>query len=294
MSKFSPHLYAVAAFLFFALMNVSVKMLGSYHVPLALILTFRFFTGLVLLSPAVIHQGGYVKVMRTHRIKLHLARAALGAVAVGASFHVLPLIPLGDANALGQIYPFLLLFLSAPILGEKIHPQQYLSCVVGFIGVILIASPHGQSGVVPTLLMMLSALAAAASDLVVRRLSRTESSLAIVIWFFLIAGSASFAWWFMTARDVQLSSHAILYLCMAGIFGGFAQLCLTQAFKHLGAGTMGPYSYLGFFFATVLGLVVFNEMPTWWLIAGAALIISSAQWSYLSGRSAKRALDATR
>ncbi len=276
----SPHLYAVAAFLFFALMNACIKTLAG-AAPLALVLTVRFWIGFWMMYPIVHRKGGYVALLKTSRFGLHGARALLGMIAVGCSFYVLPLLPLADANALGQVYPFFLLLMSAPILGEKIQRRQYATCAIGFLGVILIASPHGTSAIVPLLVILISALSAAASDLVVRSLARTEKSLTIILWFFLMAGTAAFAWWLVTARDVQLSYQQMSYLILAGLCGGLAQYSLTEAFRYLNAGTMGPYSFLGFFFAVILGWTVFREVPNLWMISGAVLIIGSAHLNYM-------------
>lgn len=287
--RYSPHLFAVAAFLLFAAMNASIKILGG-TVPLTLIMTVRFLVGFWIVCWMVKRTGATLEeTLKTKKLGGHIARAAMGIVAVGCAFYILPLIPLGDANALGQFYPFFLLLLSVPILKEQVKPKQYLACILGFIGVVLIASPHGQAGLIPALLAMLSAFAAAVSDIVVRYLARTDKSLTIVLWFFLLSGLTMFAIWMGTAGHTNLSWGQALYLLLAGIFGGLAQLALTEAFKHLSAGVMGPYSYLGFFFSVVLGWLFFSETPTIAMLGGALVIITAAQWNYAISKGPKKA-----
>ncbi len=279
-----PHLYAVSAFLFFALMNVCVKLLEG-DVPLSLVLTVRFWIGFWILLPLAHRTGGLYKTLKTKVIGQHFIRAITGMIAVGCSFYVLPHLPLADANALGQMYPFFLLLLSVPVLGEKIQSKQYLTCLLGFCGVLLIASPHGESGFISTIIIMISALAASISDLTVRKMSRTEKSSTIVLWFFMLAGLTSFIWWITTDRNTDLNYHQMGLLVMAGISGSFAQFALTEAFKRLDAGIMSPYSYLGFFFSACFGWIVFSDIPTLWMITGAAMIITAAQWNYRVSRS---------
>jgi drug/metabolite transporter (DMT)-like permease len=273
----------------FAAMNASIKILGG-SVPLTLVMTVRFLVGFWMVYPLVRRSGSTLdETLKTTKIYGHIARAAFGIIAVGCAFYILPLLPLGDANALGQFYPFFLLLLSVPILKESVKPKQYLACLLGFIGVILIATPHGQAGLYPALLAMLSAFAAAVSDIVVRYLARTDKSLTIVLWFFLLSGLAMFVIWMLTAKETQLSLGQAGYLLLAGLFGGAAQLALTTSFKHLSAGVMGPYSYLGFFFSIVLGWILFHEVPTLTMLGGALVIITAAQWNYAISKGPKKA-----
>lgn len=274
-----PHLYAVLAFVLYALMNASVKYLGT-DMSLPLILSVRFLFGFMLMSPLALREGGVIAVLKTAHIKRYLISAVIGMAAVAVGFYALPRMALADATALGQTYPFFLLLLSMPVLKEEIKPKQYLACVFGFVGVLLILHPQGQSAFFPAMMMLACALCAAASDLMMRYLSRTEKNISVVLWYFLLSGIISVVWWLASGADFSLSSSQIMLLLFMGVCGGLAKLCLTEAFKHLGAGTMSPYSFLGFFVSCALGWIVFHEIPSFWMISGAALILGSAQLSY--------------
>lgn len=280
----SPYIYAVSAFVFSALMGACVKALDG-AVPLSLILTARFWVGLAMVYPLARRERGYYYALQTKKIKIHAIRAVSGIVTVGLFFVALPRLPLADANALGQIYPFFLLALSGPLLGEAIRPKQYFACALGFAGVILIARPHGDANLLPALLVVLSSLTAAITDLIVRSLARTEKSLTTVLWFFLLAGIMSFIWWFVADRHVQINYTQALLLVLVGLAGGFTQFALAEGLKHLNAGIMGAYSYLGLFFSTLFGFIFFNEIPNLWVISGIVLIVAAARWSYVLNRS---------
>lgn len=283
----SPHVYAVLTFLFFALMNACIKGLHG-TVPLPLTVLCRFGIGFLVFIPVIYHQGGIKKAFTTHHPWLQILRAMTGVTAIGCSFYVLPIMPLGDASALGQIYPFLLVLISIPFLGEKAEPKQFAACILGFIGVILIARPHGEAGIFAACIVVLASCASAFGDLTTRKISRKDQSLTIVIWFFFISTILSFIWWLMAAPFVVLTSHQILLLLGAGILGSFTQFFVIQAFKHLHAGIMGPYSYLGILLSTLFGWLFFNEVPTLWMLAGVLFIISGVQWNYLVSRRANR------
>lgn len=279
MPTLSPHLYAVMAFFFGALMNLAVKALEG-QVPVSLILTFRFWVGFWMIYPLARRERGFYYVLKTSRMKMHLIRAISGIITVGVFFIALPLLPLGDASALGQIYPFFLMLLSVPILGEKIPAKQYAVCLVGLAGVLLIAQPHGKAGLMPTLLVVFGSFMAALTDLLVRGLAKTERSLTTVLWFFMLAGLFSFLWWLIADRSFELGYKQFGILIMVGLAGGFTQYALAESFKHLKADIMSAYSYLGLLFAMCFGFLFFGEVPTLWMIVGSILILGAARWSY--------------
>lgn len=279
----SPHVHAMTTFFFFMLMNCCIKALGD-DVPVSLELTARFYVGMVFFYPWVRRMGGYRAVLKTDNLHGHFIRTLFGASAVGGSFYALHFMPLSNVNALGQTYPFFLLLLSVPILGERVNLKQVMACSLGFAGVMVIAKPAGQMIIGPMLLIMAVALSAAASDLVVRRLARTDSNMTIMIWFFLIGGTASFLWWLVAGARVELGAREIALLGGAGILGALAQMSMTEAFRYLGAGIMGPYSFMGFFWATVMGWGIFGEAPELNVILGAMMIIAGAQMTYFFGK----------
>jgi drug/metabolite transporter (DMT)-like permease len=279
MPIFSPHLYAIFAFLFGALMNLGVKALDG-AVPISLVLTFRFWVGFWMIYPLARRERGFYYMLKTQRVKMHMIRAISGLVTVGVFFYALPLLPLGDASALGQVYPFFLMLLSVPVLGEKIPAKQYAVCLVGLAGVLLIAQPHGTAGLWPTLLVVFGSIMAALTDLLVRGLAKTERSLTTVLWFFMLAGFVSFAWYLIADRGFQLSYSQFGILILVGLAGGLTQFALAESFKYLKADVMSAYSYMGLFFAVLFGFIFFAEVPTIGMLVGAGLILSAAHWSY--------------
>ena len=284
MSILSPHLYAFLAFLSYALINAGVKYLGD-HSPLFLTMTVRFLFGFVLMMPLTIKQGGLLEVLKTQNIKTYIGSTFFGLLAVGVGFYALPLLTLGDATALAQTYPIFLILLSYFILREKMKTYHYITSLVAFIGVVMVVQPSYQSNLVPSMLMLLCAVFSALCDLLVRKLTRTESTLAIAMWYFLLAGIVSAAVWLWQGAVVPNESRYIAVLVAIGIMGVFAKLAFTEAFRGLNASVMGHYSFLGFIMAVTIGWVIFQEKPTWPMLSGAFLILMAG---YINQKIAER------
>ena len=166
------------------------------------------------------------------------------------------------------------------MIQEKIHPKYFLTCGLGFLGVLLILHPQGNTDLLAAFLMLLSAVIAAVTTLTVRFVARKDSEITIMTWFFSISGIISILWYVCFSSHPVLNGTQWLLLGGAGIFGALSQLCMTKAFKALGASAIGPYTYSGILFSTILGLMFFQETPSLWMLAGAACIIIAIHWNH--------------
>jgi drug/metabolite transporter (DMT)-like permease len=107
----------------------------------------------------------------------------------------------------------------------------------------------------------------------VRRLSRSESSTAIVFYFTLLAtlaGAASLPF------DAVMPTWSEMPLLVAiGLIGGIAQFTMTAAFRRTAVAIIAPFDYLGLVFAMTLGYLVWGDLPDVWLVTGAAIVVAS-------------------
>jgi len=120
---------------------------------------------------------------------------------------------------------------------------------------------------------LLGAVFAALAQVFVRKLIHSEKTATIVFYFSLTASILSlvtlpFGW------VVPLPREAVL-LVAAGLLGGVGQILLTESYRHAETGVIAPFEYVSMLLALVLGYVVFSEVPTASMLAGAALIVSA-------------------
>jgi drug/metabolite transporter (DMT)-like permease len=69
-------------------------------------------------------------------------------------------------------------------------------------------------------------------------------------------------------------NHLIL-LSLIGIFGGVANLWLSQSYKYSEVSLVTPLKYLALVFAIVFGYFIWGEIPTVKTLIGASLVIIS-------------------
>jgi len=65
-----------------------------------------------------------------------------------------------------------------------------------------------------------------------------------------------------------------ILLIVAGLVGGIAQIMITAAFRFGPVSMLAPFDYASMIFATVIGYVVFSEVPTAAILIGAGLVMT--------------------
>jgi drug/metabolite transporter (DMT)-like permease len=118
-----------------------------------------------------------------------------------------------------------------------------------------------------------SAIAYAFVVIVIRQLSRDEPSATIVFVYMACVALATlpilpFVW-------VQPTGLDLLLLIALGLVGGFAQIFLTRAFEFAPPSVAMPFEYFALLATAVLAWLIWNEVPTRWGLAGAAIVIAS-------------------
>lgn len=123
------------------------------------------------------------------------------------------------------------------------------------------------------MLAFAAAVAMALAMITVRRLTNTERTSTIVIWFtgvmaLLSLASAPFGWAMPTGAD------ALMLVCI-GLFGGIGQILVTTSYRFADASTIAPFDYTTMIWTVIVGWLVFSEVPTIEVIAGAIIVIGA-------------------
>lgn len=270
----------------FGLMAACVKLASDRGVLIGEILFWRFA---ISFFPTVlwIKWGSGLQAIRPHRASAHIWRAVLGLTAMYLVFWSLSLLPLAEVTTIHFAAPLFATLLSIPVLGEKVGARRLIAILVGFAGVLVVTQP--QTGHIPlfgALVAIGAALAVGMAQVTVRQISRTETSEAIVFWFALIAVLATGALqpWLYSPHD--LMSWALL--AGVGVLGGIAQICITKSLEAAPLQITAPFDYTQLLIASLLGWLIWAELPseTTWL--GAILIIGTGLYTIFRERKLAR------
>ncbi len=244
---------------------------------------FRCFFGLVWMAPWLLRYGPAA--LRTRRLPLYAARATIGLVGMLAGFYALRYIPLADATALSFTAPLFATIGAAVVLRETVRRRRWTATLLGFAGVLIILRP-GATAVEPAALWtLLAAATSAANMLIVKRLTDTEPTEAVVTWMVVMMTPmtlvAALPFWVWPTSE-QWGVMAAIGLC-----GTIGHIAITRGFAAGEASLVMSFDYLRMPFAAAIGWIAFAEVPTLWTFLGAAVIAGSA--AYIAHREASLA-----
>ena len=105
---------------------------------------YRFFFGLILISPLIIKNN--FNVLKTSNLKFYFFRSGLNILGFLLNFTALGLLTLEKNAALGFMSPLFATILAIIILKEKIRLYRTTALIIGLIGVLIVIQP-GLSGI---------------------------------------------------------------------------------------------------------------------------------------------------
>lgn len=269
----------ITSALAFTLMSAGIKRLGSDY-PTGQVVFFRSAFALVPLAIWLGWGGNLLDSVRTSDLRGHVLRGIIGSCAMFAGFVALSYLPLSDAVAIGYLSPLITVMLAALFLGETVRAYRWSAVGIGFVGVMIMLGPHldlgsvGSGGLGAPLagigFGLVGACCAAGATIQVRRLTATERTGAIVLYFSLLTtllGAATIVagWKMPGAFDLVL-------LVLVGIFGGIGQIFQTQSFRYADASIIAPFDYTTMIFALLIGWVVFGQVPDGAVYIGGAIV----------------------
>lgn len=238
---------------------------------------FRQFFGLFALAPWFIRYG--LAPLHTKRLGLHAMRAGVNVVAMLAFYYALSLVPLAQVSALGFSVPIFTAILAVVFLGERVRLRRWTAILFGFAGVFVALAPDlGETGSVTigSSLVMLSSAAWAVALVFIKILGRTDSAITITTYMVLLMTPMALVpalavWEWPTPPMFGL-------LVMVGVLGTIGQLTIVQALKEGETHVVMPIDFTKLVWASILGFLMFREIPTAYTWLGGAMIFASTMY----------------
>ena len=264
-------LYMFLSVCAFSIMDLIVK--WSEHYPLGEVLFFRGFFGLLFYF-FIIPRERFKDFYYTKRAGLHFLRCMFGLIALLAIFIALRNLPLATVVSISFAAPIFTTIFSIFFLSEKVGLFRWLAVLVGFIGIIIITEPGFSSLNIYYVYPIIFCLGLSYVAIAIRQLSTTEP-----VWLISLNFSAAitlvsiftipFGWIMPNIKDLIL-------LSFIGIFGGVANLWLSQSYKFSEVSLVTPLKYLALVFAIIFGFFIWDEIPSFKTLLGALLVITSS------------------
>ena len=269
------------------------KLLGG-TIPLLQLLLVRFGLQAVLLLPYAAVKRIRMRMDR-RLFWLTLLRTGLHIIGIGAMFSALRFLPLADAIAIAFVMPFILLLLGKYVLGEEVGPRRLMAAVVGFIGTLMVIQPSFAAVGWPALLPLTVAVVFSFFMLVTRHIARDIDPIALQAVSGMMAVPA-LALLLLVPGEIEALSlvmptaSEMALLFAIGALGTMAHLLMTWSLRYAPAATVAPMQYLEIPVATVIGWLVFRDLPNGLAAFGIALTVAAGLYVILRERRLSRAV----
>ena len=264
-------LYMFLSVCAFSVMDLIVKWSDNY--PLGQVIFFRGFFGLVLYY-FVIPKERLKDFYFTKRPMLHFSRCFFGLMALLSIFTALRNLPLATVVSISFAAPIFTTIFSIFFLSEKVGYFRWLAVIVGFVGIIIISEPGLSSLNVYYIFPVIFVLGMSYVAISIRQLSSTEPVWLISLYFsaaITLAGLFTIPYGWLMPNLIDL-----ILLSLIGIFGGVANLWLSQSYKFSEVSLVTPLKYLALVFAIIFGYFIWDEIPTIKTLVGATFVITSS------------------
>ncbi|MGV8853833.1 MAG: DMT family transporter [Devosia sp.] len=256
---------------------------ATQTIPAGELVFFRCFFAIVPVFAYLAWQRRLSTAFSTSNPMGHVVRSFIGVSSMGLGFFALTHLPLPETTAIGYAAPLLIVIFSALLLKEQVHLFRWTAVLIGMVGVLIIlwprltlfssGAPVGNAETEGAATALAAAVFSAFAMMQVRKLVQTERTETIVIYFFVCASLLSlltipFGWQMPSPQQAAL-------LVGAGFAGGVGQLLLTSCYRYADMSVIAPFEYVSLILTIIIGLVVFAEVPTLTMIAGALIIVGS-------------------
>ena len=205
--------------------------------------------------------------------KGHFLRA--GAV-TGSTFLFitgLSLLPITDAIAIAFVAPILTTILGVVVLREAVSWKRWAAIFVGFFGVVIILQPTSDAFKIAAIAPLGAAAFGAVRDVITRAISGSENSLSILFTSMLMITIAGFLTYPLGWSAVK-PSHIWIFIT-SSLLVGLAQYLMIEAFRLGEVALISPFKYSSLLWATLIGLVIWNDLPSKHVVLGAFILILS-------------------
>jgi len=255
----------------FSSLDASAKYLSN-ELPLWVLLWGRYVFNFLFVALFFL-RGAPADIIRTRNIKLQMLRSILLVASTLTFWLALMFLPLADCVVILFVSPLLVTILAAPLLGESVDKHRWSVVILGFVGVMVVLRPGFAIFDWVSILPLITALLYAGVQISTRILGRTDGALTTLLYS--SAGGVIIStigvWFFWVTPSLQ----QWLVLGWLGFLGALGHYLMIKAYEIAPASLLAPFDYTTLIWATILGFVIFGDLPDTWTVLGAIIIMSS-------------------
>lgn len=266
-------LMCIAVALFSALDTSAKYLILHAHLPMVQVVWARFLGQFVLML-GLLSAMPLSALIGTRKLKLELLRSLLMVSTTACNFIALQYLRLDQTVSVTFMAPLIVALLAGPFLGEWVGLRRLVAIFVGFLGVLIVVHP-GFGSLHPAFLVSFTGMLVYAFFMILTRFLAAYDTPLTMLFFSILLGTfglAPFALWQWVWPQ---SAQEWLLLSALGMFGGAGHYLFIHAYRLAPASSVAPFLYVQILTMVAFGFAVFGDVPDWWTLTGAAVIIAS-------------------
>lgn len=238
------------------------------------VLFWQAIIGLICLLAASPWIGGMRSLYRSGAVRWHVVRGILMAANTALSLMAISHVPLMDAYTIYFTTPFVVSLLSWALFKEAVGPVRLISIGCGFIGALIAFRP-GFAALDPAYLYACACVFAfGLSGLVAKKIGAGSHMLSFGVYPLALVIPVCLV---MKGGDM-LYVPDMNFLMMSIFIGSFyaaALVMVAMGYTKAEAALVAPFHYTQLIWALVAGYIVFGDVPDFFKLLGATIIVGS-------------------
>lgn len=258
----------------FGCLDATAKYLVSVaRLPVGEIVWMRFFGHLMFMVLAL----GLVslpRLARTRKLPFQIARSVL--MMLSTLFNVLALrhLRLDQTTTILFLAPLTVALLAGPVLGEWVGWRRLVAIFVGFGGIVIAIRP-GYANVHPAVLLSLAGMFSYAVFILLTRYLVAHDPSEVTLFYSTLVGTIFLAPWAFSQWTWPMDAPTWFALLTLGFWGGLGHYVFILAHRWAPASALAPFLYGQLVSVTIIGYLVFGQLPDVWTTIGAGIVVAS-------------------
>lgn len=264
-------LFGLLAFGLFSTHDVVVKYLGATYSTFQIVF-FSVLLGFPLATLMLMHDNTDGNLRPRH--PWWTAIRTVAVVTTGAcGFYAVTTLPLTQFYAIIFAMPLVITLLSIPLLGEPVGLHRAAAVLAGLIGVLIVLRPGSADLSLGHAAALTAAFSGALASVIVRKVGHEERSVVLLLYPMVanvMVMGAILPFVYIPPAGLDFAAQAVI-----AVLAFCATLGVIAAYKTAEAVIVAPMQYSQILWATLYGMLFFDESPDLATAVGAGIIISS-------------------
>ena len=223
------------------------------------------------------------QILHTKKLNLHLLRGFNGLIGMVLWFYLIGIMLMPELIAMTFFVPIVTAILAVLILGEVVGVRRIFAIICGFIGMLVIIRPGFREVGLPHLIALFLAFNWALTNILLKKMSKTESPQTVVLYMSLIMAVASIPVGIFYYQPLNLQDFILFFLI--GVVSNVAHIFLSKACGYCDLSQLMPFDFSRLIFASIIAYFFFGELIDLPTLIGALIIALSC--TYIAFREAK-------